>query len=77
MQEGLRGLPLGGYPGFVIQPWIPVGVTGVIRGAERNARVVAERDVDLLAIPKGVYLDHWHFTYDRDAFAALVRDRPF
>jgi hypothetical protein len=38
--------------------------------------VLAERDLELLAIPKGVFLDHWHATYDPDAFAALVRDLP-
>ena len=71
MDAGLRGLPLGGYAGFTIRPWVLVGVTGVIRNAARNARVVADRDVALLAIPKGVFLDHWHATYDAAAFAAL------
>jgi hypothetical protein len=70
--EGLRGLPLGGYQDFAIQPWMFVGVTGVIRGAIRNAKVVAERDLDLLVIPKGVFLEHWHFTYDQKAFAVAV-----
>ena len=70
--EGLRGRPLGGYEEFAVQPWIPVGVTGVIRGAARNAEVRAERDVALLAIPKGVFLDQWYSTYDRRSFADLV-----
>lgn len=69
--EGLRGLPLGGYHAFAIRPWVPVGVTGVVRGAARNATVVADQDVALLAIPKDVYLKHWHRTYDASAFAAL------
>jgi hypothetical protein len=56
-----------------LRAWSGVGVTGVIRGAARNARVVADRDVALLAIPKGVFLDHWHATWDQAAFAALFR----
>ena len=70
--EGLRGLPLGGYPGFTIAAGVLVGATGVIRGAARNSSVTADRDLELLAIPKGVFLDHWHVTYDAAAFAALL-----
>ena len=56
--EGLRILPLGGYQAFAIQPWLPVGVTGVIRASIRNAGVVAEQKLSLLAIPKDVFLKH-------------------
>ena len=66
--EGLRGLPLGGYPGFTIPAGVLVGATGVIRGAARNSSVAADRDLELLAIPKGVFLDHWHAAYDQAAF---------
>ena len=69
--EGLRILPLGGYQAFTIQPWIPVGVTGVIRGSIRNATVVAEQSLTLLAIPKDLYLKHWHHTYSPQEFAKL------
>ena len=70
--EGLRGLPLGGYSGFTIPAGVLVGATGVIRGAARNSSVAAGRDLELLVIPKGVFLDHWHVTYDEPAFAALL-----
>jgi len=69
--EGLRILPLGGYQAFSIQPWMPVGVTGVFRGSVRNAGVVAEQDLSLLAIPKDVFLKHWHHTYNPQEFAQL------
>jgi hypothetical protein len=69
--EGLRILPLGGYQAFTIRPWMPVGVTGVIRGSIRNAGVVAEQDLSLLAIPKDVFLKHWHHTYNPQEFAEL------
>ena len=71
LAEGLRGLPLGGYPGFTIPAGVLVGATGVIRGAARNSSVAAGRDLELLVIPKGVFLDHWHVTYNEAAFAAL------
>jgi hypothetical protein len=75
--EGLRILPLGGYQAFAIQPWMPVGVTGVIRGSIRNAGVVAEQDLSLLAIPKGVFLKHWHHTYSPQEFAQLFANYGF
>jgi hypothetical protein len=62
LSEGLRILPMGGYQEFAFPAWMPVGVTGVIRGSVRNATVVADQDLDLLAIPKDVYLKHWHHT---------------
>ena len=73
MGDGLRGLPLGGYRGFTIRPWVLVGITGVVRGAVRNSGVLAERDIELLAIPKRVFLDRWHATYDLRGFAARLR----
>ncbi|NNF63970.1 MAG: cyclic nucleotide-binding domain-containing protein [Acidimicrobiia bacterium] len=72
--EGLRGIPLGGYGEFHIRPWIPVGVTGVIRGSIRNADIVADQDVTVLAIPRDVYVEFWHRTYDQSAFADHFSD---
>jgi hypothetical protein len=72
--EGLRGRPLGGYESFAIPAWVPVGATGVIRGAIRNADVAAEAPVGLLAIPRSVFLDHWHFTHDQKSFIELFRN---
>lgn len=64
----LKIIPLGDYPTFLIQPWMPLGVTGVIRGSVRNATVVAEEDASLLMIPQDIYLNHWHQTYNLDEF---------
>jgi hypothetical protein len=75
LDVGLRILPLGGYQSFAIQPWMPVGVTGVIRGSIRNADVVAETNLTLIAIPKDVFLKHWHHTYSAQEFAQLFADR--
>ena len=61
--EGLRIIPLGGYRAFSVRAWMPLGNTGVIRGAVRNATVVADQPVELLAIPREVYLRHWHATF--------------
>ncbi len=61
--EGLQITPLGGYQSFSVKGWFPVGSTGVIRGAARNANVVAARRLDVLIIPKEVYLRHWYWPY--------------
>ena len=60
---GLRIIPLGGYRSVTSPPGVAVGLTSVIRGAERNATAVAECNLKLIAIPKQVYLTHWHGTY--------------
>ena len=41
---GLLVRPHGGYAPSPLPPWVPVGTTGVIRRAERNSEIVAERD---------------------------------
>jgi len=63
LDEGLRIAPLGGYQTVPAPSRVPLGNTGVIRGDVRNARVFAEKAVELLMIPKDVYLDEWHATY--------------
>jgi hypothetical protein len=60
LAPGLTILPLGGYQSFAAPAWVPVGNTGVIRGAHRNATVVATCDLALLVIPQETYLRLWH-----------------
>jgi hypothetical protein len=71
--SALRGRPIGGYADFVIGPFVLVGTTGVVRGGIRNSDIHATGDMSLLAIPRGVFLDHWHFTHDPAEFASLFR----
>jgi hypothetical protein len=66
-------VPLGGYQPFFVQAWMPLGVTGVIRGAVRNATIVATQELTLLMIPKDVYLKRWHHTYSPQEFAQLFQ----
>jgi hypothetical protein len=73
LTSGLRGRPSGGYDYFRVQPWEPLGVTGVIRGDFRNSTVVAEDEVDVLIVPKDVYLRHWHRNYTPAEFSDLIR----
>jgi hypothetical protein len=61
--EGLMVVPLGGYPPFAAPAWLPVGSTGVIRGAQRNASIYATCELTLLIIPHSVYLNAWHRPY--------------
>jgi hypothetical protein len=63
LADFLRGRPLGDYADFTLGGYTLVGLTGVVRGAARNADVYAGADMSLLAIPKAVFLDHWYFTY--------------
>jgi len=63
LEEGLKAMPLGGYQMIPMRAWIPLGNTSVIRGATRNATVLTDQDVELLMIPKEVYLRYWHKLY--------------
>ncbi|WP_025738346.1 hypothetical protein [Mycobacterium genavense] len=73
LTSGLRGRPSGGYDYFRVHPWEPLGVTGVIRGDFRNSTVVAADEVDVLILPKDVYLRHWHRNYTPADFCDLIR----
>jgi hypothetical protein len=70
--EGLLIEPLGGYPPFAAPAWLPVGNTGVIRGAQRNATIYATCDLALLVIPQAVYLNAWHRPYGRAELVARL-----
>jgi hypothetical protein len=70
--EGLMIEPLGGYPPFAAPPWLPVGSTGVIRGAQRNASIYATCDLSLLMIPQAVYLKAWHRPYQQAELVARL-----
>ena len=56
---GLVVLPDGGYAPSPLHAWVPVGTTGVIRRAERNSEIVAERAVDVIVIPGELYAREW------------------
>ena len=71
---GLTIIPMGGYRSFPAQPWLLLGTTGVIRGGERNATVVADREVQVLMIPKSTYLTYWHHTLSFEEFRAAIVD---
>jgi hypothetical protein len=75
LDAGLMIIPLGGYQTFVVQAWMPLGVTGVIRGAARNASIVAEKDVSLLIIPKEVFLKHWYHPHSLDELIDLLQPK--
>ena len=70
---GLNIVPLSGFQPIPAQPWWLLGATGVVRGAERNATIVAMRAVEVLMIPKSAYLAHWHHTLSLEEFQAEIR----
>lgn len=72
---GLVVRPDGGYAPSPLPPWVPVGTTGVIRRAERNSEIVAEREVDVIMIPGELYARAWLRPLRVDELAARLR-RP-
>jgi hypothetical protein len=69
---GLRVEPTGGYPAAALSPWVPVGTTGVIRRAERNGDVTAERELELLVIPGERYVRAWFRPYAAAEFVSML-----
>lgn len=74
LEPGLQIVPLGGYQAFGVQAWMPLGITGVIRGGTRNATVVATRALRLLMIPRTVYLTHWHHTHSPASLQHVLQE---
>jgi hypothetical protein len=71
--RGLTVLPHGGYAPSPLAPWVPVGTTGVIRRAERNSEIVAEREVGVIAIPGDLYARAWLRPLRVDELATRLR----
>lgn len=72
---GLVVRPHGGYAPAPLPPWVPVGLTGVIRRAERNSEIVADRAADVIMIPGEVYARAWLRPLRVDELAARMRHR--
>jgi hypothetical protein len=72
LEPGLKIMPLGGYQPFAAEPWLLLGGTGVVRGSERSATIVAEAEVQVLMIPKSTYLTYWHHTLSLDEFRSAI-----
>jgi hypothetical protein len=73
--EGLTGYPLGGYTPFHAAPFVPLANVGVIRSDMRNATIVAEKPVEVLIIPREVYLRYWHHTYSEVEFIEILKTK--
>ena len=69
LANGLKVFPLGGYESTPAPSGVPIGNTGVIRGSVRNANVFAERDLELLIIPKETYLSYWYTPHSSKTLA--------
>lgn len=57
--DGLEINPDGGYLAEAAPSWLPIGVTGAVRRAERNSSVVARTDLDVVMIPAEVFVREW------------------
>jgi len=70
----LRIEQVGGYRDIDVPPWIPIGVTGVVRRAERNSTVVAAEPGDVLMIPGELFAREWFRPYGQDEFADILAE---
>jgi CRP-like cAMP-binding protein len=70
----LRVERLGGYHEIQVNPWIPIGVTGVVRRAERNSTVVAAEPGEVLMIPGELFAREWFRPYEEGEFAEVLAD---
>ena len=80
LARGLAVRPMGGYAEAELHPWVPVGATGAIRRAPRNATIIARRDVDVLMVPSDLYVTSWLRPLEpqqlRDRLAELPSGAP-
>jgi hypothetical protein len=70
----LRIKQLGGYRDIEVPPWIPIGVTGVVRRAERNSTVVVAEPGDVLMIPGELFAREWFRPYEKSEFADVLAE---
>jgi hypothetical protein len=78
-ESTLRIEQLGGYRDIELQAWIPIGVTGVVRRAERSSRVIADKPGEVLMIPGELFAREWFRPYEKseimDVLAAAAAER--
>ena len=63
---------LGGYQPIELQPWIPIGVTGVVRRAERNSKVIAAKPGEVLMIPGELFAREWFRPYEKSEIMTVL-----
>ena len=68
----LRIEQLGGYQDIDVPPWIPIGVTGVVRRAERNSKVLVVEPGDVLMIPGELFAREWFRPYEPGEVANVL-----
>ena len=71
---GLRVQNLGGYGEVDVSAWIPIGVTGVVRRAERNSTVIATESGEVLMIPGELFVREWFRPYEQGEIANVLAE---
>ena len=74
LKSGLRVQQLGGYGAVDVSPWTPIGVTGVVRRAERNSTVVATESGEVLMIPGELFVREWFRPYEQGEIANVLAE---
>jgi hypothetical protein len=62
----------GGYDPLDVPPWIPIGVTGVVRRAERNATVLVAEPGEVLMIPGELFVREWFRPYEESEIGDVL-----
>jgi hypothetical protein len=70
----LRIEQLGGYGEIDVPPWIPIGVTGVVRQAPRNSTVTVAKPGDALMIPGELFAREWFRPYGQRELADVLTE---
>lgn len=76
MGPGVAIAPLGGYQPMAVEPWIPVGTIGVLRGHARNSTVTADQSLEVLVIPDTAFLARWAEPFDGPTLVERVTRSP-
>jgi hypothetical protein len=72
VDSALRIVQRGGYDPLDVPPWIPIGVTGVVRRAERNATVVVSEPGEVLMIPGELFVREWFRPYEESEIGDVI-----
>ena len=59
---------------LAVPPWIPIGVTGVVRRAGWNSAVVTAKAGDALMIPGELFAREWFRPYEPGELANVLAD---
>jgi hypothetical protein len=73
--EGLRWYAQDVYPPTLAKAWMPLGCVELIQNQAFTMRLVAEKDLNVLMIPKQTYLQYWFKPYNTEDFTEFFKNK--